>query len=59
MLFPATSDAGLTVVPGPKDKNVVTRPVNPLVGNNEAQMQAVRSIVAMKVGAAPFVVFGP
>ena len=44
---------------------VIQNQVSPLllfngqIANNAAQLQAVRSILHMKEGAAPFIVFGP
>ncbi|KAI0371390.1 P-loop containing nucleoside triphosphate hydrolase protein [Pilatotrama ljubarskyi] len=32
---------------------------NTMIGSNAAQLQAVRSVLRMKAGAAPFIIFGP
>ncbi|KAG5351366.1 hypothetical protein C0989_006827 [Termitomyces sp. Mn162] len=42
-----------------RQTDVQLRPVNPLIGTNAAQFQAVISIVKQPPGSLPFIIFGP
>ncbi|PCH44786.1 nucleoside triphosphate hydrolase protein [Wolfiporia cocos MD-104 SS10] len=56
-LFPQKVHAGLSRAPTATDLNIVI--FNPRVATNQAQLQAVRSILQMRTGAAPFIIYGP
>ncbi|KAG6906077.1 hypothetical protein DXG01_016020 [Tephrocybe rancida] len=43
----------------PQRAEVRVRPVNPLIGTNVSQLQAVTSIVKQPPGSLPFIIFGP
>ncbi|KAG6857049.1 hypothetical protein H0H87_010405 [Tephrocybe sp. NHM501043] len=43
----------------PRQADVRLRPVNPLIGTNGPQLQAVISIVKQPPGSLPFIIFGP
>ncbi|GLB39145.1 putative helicase [Lyophyllum shimeji] len=45
--------------PYPKQANARLRVVNPLIGTNAPQLQAVISIVKQPPGSLPFIIFGP
>ncbi|KAG5651196.1 hypothetical protein H0H81_009525 [Sphagnurus paluster] len=57
LLFPLPDH--LSTRPYPKQNEVRLRPVNPLIGMNPPQLQAVISIVKQPPGSLPFVIFGP
>lgn len=56
-LFPVAGHAGLGHAPTAVD--LPFSPCNPLVATNPAQLQAVRSILRLRSGAAPFIIYGP
>ncbi|KAI0691004.1 P-loop containing nucleoside triphosphate hydrolase protein [Cerioporus squamosus] len=57
VLFPDPGQEGLERSLGPNDHSI--DPFNVLVATNPAQLQAVKSILQLRAGAAPFVIFGP
>ncbi|KAI0646633.1 P-loop containing nucleoside triphosphate hydrolase protein [Trametes meyenii] len=57
LLFPLPGHEGLASPLSPNE-TVVTL-YNASIGNNTAQLQAVRSILSLRESSAPFIVFGP
>ncbi|KAG6853379.1 hypothetical protein C0991_004840 [Blastosporella zonata] len=57
ILFPERSHIRNSTYPNRDD--VRLRPVNPLIGTNGPQLQAVISIVKQSPGSLPFIIFGP
>ena len=57
LLFPDLRDAPLERIIDNGDVSI--SPFNKLISNNAEQLRAVRSIVHMNAGKAPFIVFGP
>ncbi|KAF5383148.1 hypothetical protein D9615_005012 [Tricholomella constricta] len=57
VLFPKKTH--LPKGPCPRQADVRIRPINPLIGKNPPQLQAVMSIVKQPPGSLPFVIFGP
>ncbi|KAH9930501.1 P-loop containing nucleoside triphosphate hydrolase protein [Epithele typhae] len=59
LLFPLLGDQG---VPNTMTDEQLQSPIatfNPLISTNVAQLQAIKSIVRLKPGSAPFIIFGP
>lgn len=56
-LFPTDAEIGLKAIPTVSDLSLV--PFNPLIADNAEQLQAIRCILRLQKGAAPFIVFGP
>ncbi|KAH9948070.1 P-loop containing nucleoside triphosphate hydrolase protein, partial [Amylocystis lapponica] len=57
LLFPTSGHNGLTTAPTAASLPLTL--CNPLLASNPEQLQAVRSILRMRQGAAPFIIFGP
>ncbi|KAI0360350.1 P-loop containing nucleoside triphosphate hydrolase protein [Trametes cingulata] len=57
LLFPLPGHEGLAVAITPPQCPLTL--FNPLLGTNVAQLQAVKSILRLRTGSAPFILFGP
>lgn len=57
LLFPSATDAALARPLLPAEGQLTLK--NELIGNNHPQLCAVKSVLKLKPGSAPFIIFGP